>query len=148
PAHGPDPRRARYRIHVGHRRNGNRGACGQRGVQQQSAHLLGRRVHGETVATARRYARRAGVGPRNARRGSLMAKEFTIRRARSSDGDEISRLISIFAAEALMLKRTPGMVELSIDDYVVATDARGHIVGCGALKEYSPSVAEVAAIAV
>ena len=77
-----------------------------------------------------------------------MAAAFTIRRARSSDADEISRLISIFAAEALMLKRTPGMVELAIDDYVVATDARGHIVGCGALKEYSPSVAEVAAIAV
>ena len=77
-----------------------------------------------------------------------MAKEFTIRRARSSDADEISRLISIFAAEALMLNRTPGMVELAIDDYVVATDAHGHIVGCGALKEYSPSVAEVAAIAV
>jgi len=77
-----------------------------------------------------------------------MAAAFTIRRARSSDADEISRLISIFAAEALMLKRTPAMVELAIDDYVVATDARGHIVGCGALKEYSPSVAEVAAIAV
>ena len=77
-----------------------------------------------------------------------MAAQFTIRRARSSDADEISRLIAIFAAEALMLKRTPGMVELAIDDYVVATDPRGHIVGCGALKEYSPSVAEVAAIAV
>jgi amino-acid N-acetyltransferase len=77
-----------------------------------------------------------------------MAAEFRIRRARSSDADEIARLISIFAAEALMLKRTPSMVELAIDDYVVATDAHGHIVGCGALKEYSPSVAEVAAIAV
>jgi len=77
-----------------------------------------------------------------------MSGEFKIRRARSSDADEISRLISIFAAEALMLKRTPAMVELAIDDYVVATDARGRIVGCGALKEYSPSVAEVAAIAV
>ena len=77
-----------------------------------------------------------------------MAKEFTIRRARSSDADEISRLISIFAAEALMLNRTPSMVELAIDDYVVAVDPRGGIVACGALKEYSPSVAEVAAIAV
>lgn len=77
-----------------------------------------------------------------------MVEEFTVRRARSSDAEEISALISIFAAEALMLKRTPSMVELAIDDYVVATDPRGHIVGCGALKEYSPSVAEVAAIAV
>jgi len=77
-----------------------------------------------------------------------MAGNFPIRRARPEDADAIARLISIFAAEALMLKRTPAMVGLAIDDYVVATDARGNIVGCGALKEYSPSVAEVAAIAV
>lgn len=77
-----------------------------------------------------------------------MAASFTIRRARTGDAEAISRLISIFAAEALMLQRTPAMVELAIDDYVVATTARGDIVGCGALKEYSPSVAEIAAIAV
>jgi len=77
-----------------------------------------------------------------------MAPGFTIRRAVAGDAAGIARLISIFAAEALMLRRTPEMVELAIDDYVVATDARGRIVGCGALKEYSPSVAEVAAIAV
>jgi hypothetical protein len=38
-------------------------------------------------------------------------------------------------------------VGLAIDDYVVAVTPRGAVVGCGALKEYSPSVAEVAAIA-
>lgn len=47
-----------------------------------------------------------------------------------------------------MLRRTPAMVELAIDDYVVGVDPWGHVVACGALKEYSPSVAEVAAIAV
>jgi amino-acid N-acetyltransferase len=47
-----------------------------------------------------------------------------------------------------MLRRSPEMIAMSIDDYVVATDHRGEIVACGALKEYSPSVAEVAAIAV
>ena len=47
-----------------------------------------------------------------------------------------------------MLRRTPEMVALAIDDYVVAVDRRGRILACGALKEYSPSVAEVAAIAV
>ena len=77
-----------------------------------------------------------------------MHTEYTIRKARPGDGDEIARLIAEFAAEALMLRRTPEMVELAIDDYVVATDSRDRIVGCGALKEYSPSVAEVAAIAV
>lgn len=47
-----------------------------------------------------------------------------------------------------MLRRTPEMVEAAIDDYVVAVDERDRIVACGALKEYSPSVAEIAAIAV
>src|SRR5437868_1819544 len=52
------------------------------------------------------------------------------------------------AAEHLMLRRTPEQVALAIDDFVVAVDERGRIAACGALKEYSPSVAEVAAIAV
>jgi N-acetylglutamate synthase-like GNAT family acetyltransferase len=71
-----------------------------------------------------------------------------IRRARAGDAEAIARLIAVFAAEALMLRRTPEMVELAIDDYVVAVDMAGQIVACGALKEYSPSVAEIAAIAV
>lgn len=78
----------------------------------------------------------------------MMAPGFTIRRGRAGDGAAIAQLIAIFAAEALMLRRTPEMVELAIDDYVVATDSHGRIMACGALKEYSPSVAEVAAIAV
>jgi N-acetylglutamate synthase-like GNAT family acetyltransferase len=77
-----------------------------------------------------------------------MATSFVIRRARLRDGRAIADLISVFAAEALMLRRTPDMVDMAIDDYVVAVDPQGHIVGCGALKEYSPSVAEIAAIAV
>jgi amino-acid N-acetyltransferase len=71
-----------------------------------------------------------------------------IRRARHSDIDAITQLIAVFAAEALMLRRTPEMVELTIDDYVVGVSSRGELVACGALKEYSPSVAEIAAIAV
>src|SRR5688572_8229768 len=47
-----------------------------------------------------------------------------------------------------MLRRTPEQIALSIDDYLIAVDERGRVMGCGALKEYSPSVAEVAAIAV
>jgi len=77
-----------------------------------------------------------------------MSSDVIIRRARSDDAEQISRLIEIFANEALMLRRSPAMVELAIDDYVVATNAHGRVIACGALKEYSPSVAEVAAIAV
>jgi N-acetylglutamate synthase-like GNAT family acetyltransferase len=77
-----------------------------------------------------------------------MTADVVIRRARPADSVAIAQLIATFAAEALMLRRTPEMVELAIDDYVVGANTRGEIVACGALKEYSPSVAEIAAIAV
>jgi amino-acid N-acetyltransferase len=73
---------------------------------------------------------------------------IVVRRARESEAEAISQLNNFFADQHLMLRRTPGMIRLAIDDYVVAIDARDRVVGCGALKEYSPSIAEVAAIAV
>ncbi|HEU4787217.1 MAG TPA: GNAT family N-acetyltransferase [Gemmatimonadaceae bacterium] len=73
---------------------------------------------------------------------------MVIRRARPEDARAVADLIAGFADEALMLRRTPESIELTIDDYVVGVDARARIVACGALKEYSPSVAEIAAIAV
>ena len=78
-----------------------------------------------------------------------MPTEVVIRRARQDDAVEMARLIGAFADEALMLRRTPEVIELAIDDYVVGVRrSNGAIVACGALKEYSPSVAEIAAIAV
>jgi amino-acid N-acetyltransferase len=77
-----------------------------------------------------------------------MTVNVVIRPARVEHAAAISRLIEVFAADALMLRRTPAMVELALDDYVVGLDAHGVVVACGALKEYSPSVAEIAAIAV
>jgi amino-acid N-acetyltransferase len=71
-----------------------------------------------------------------------------VRTARPGEAQAIAALNNHFADEALMLPRTPEAIALSIDDYVVAVTPRGRVVGCGALKEYSPSVAEVAAIAV
>lgn len=71
-----------------------------------------------------------------------------VRRARLGEAQAIADLNNRFADEALMLRRTPEMIALAIDDYVVGVSSRGVVVGCGALKEYSPSLAEVAAIAV
>jgi amino-acid N-acetyltransferase len=71
-----------------------------------------------------------------------------VRRARVGEAQAIADLNNRFADEALMLRRTPEMVALTIDDYVVAVTPRGVVVGCGAIKEYSPSLAEVAAVAV
>jgi amino-acid N-acetyltransferase len=77
-----------------------------------------------------------------------MTTDVVIRRARRADAMSISVLNNRFADESLMLRRSPEMIALAIDDYLVAVDGHGQILACGALKEYSPSIAEVAAIAV
>ena len=77
-----------------------------------------------------------------------MAPDLFVRRARPADAAAISRLNNTFANEGQMLKRTPEMIALAIDDYLVVQNTAGELLACGALKEYSPSVAEVAAIAV
>jgi N-acetylglutamate synthase-like GNAT family acetyltransferase len=77
-----------------------------------------------------------------------MAPDLFVRRARPADAAAISRLNNFFANEGQMLRRTPEMISLAIDDYVVVQNQAGELLACGALKEYSPSVAEVAAIAV
>ncbi len=77
-----------------------------------------------------------------------MAPDLFVRRARPADAAAISRLNNTFADEGQMLPRSPETIALSIDDYVVVQNAAGELLACGALKEYSPSVAEVAAIAV
>lgn len=77
-----------------------------------------------------------------------MAPDMLVRRARPQDTAAISHLNNTFANEGQMLRRTPEMIALAIDDYIVAQNGAGELLACGALKEYSPSVAEVAAIAV
>ena len=71
-----------------------------------------------------------------------------VRPARMSDVQAIADLNNAYAAEQTMLVRTPESIALAIDDYVVAVDARGALLACGALRAYSPSLAEVSAIAV
>ena len=77
-----------------------------------------------------------------------MAPDLLVRRARPHDAPAISRLNNTFADDGQMLRRSPEMISLAIDDYVVVQNSAGDLLACGALKEYSPSVAEVAAVAV
>lgn len=81
---------------------------------------------------------------------SLAARrtDVNIRAARRSDADAIVQLVNGYAAEGIMLPRTLDSVANSIDDFVVAVDHRGKLLGCGALKEYSPSLAEVSSLAI
>jgi len=73
---------------------------------------------------------------------------LTLRAARPSDVVGIVDLVNGYAAEAIMLYRTPESVQLALHDFIVAIDGSDNVVACGALKEYSPSLAEVASIAV
>jgi amino-acid N-acetyltransferase len=72
----------------------------------------------------------------------------TVRRAIRADAGPILELVDPYAAQGLMLPRTLQQIAARIDNYVVATDAGGHVVACAALEEYSPSLAEISSVAV
>ena len=69
-------------------------------------------------------------------------------RAQAGDVDGITALVNAFVAEDLLLPRTAAEVRARIDDYVVVRDAHGRVLACAALREYSPSLAEVVSVAV
>lgn len=71
-----------------------------------------------------------------------------VRAANANDVQAILELVNGFAAERVMLPRTADSVEESLDSFVVAVDEWDRVLACGALKEYSPSLAEVASVAV
>ena len=65
---------------------------------------------------------------------------IVIRSAGLGDAREIHALLEGFAARGLLLPRTLDQVCRTIRDFVVAVEA-GRIVGCGALKIYSETLA-------
>ncbi|MDF1501928.1 GNAT family N-acetyltransferase [Roseisolibacter sp. H3M3-2] len=71
-----------------------------------------------------------------------------MRRARPADVAGISALVAEWAAEALLLPRSAAEVARAVEDYVVAVDGRGTVLACAALREYSPSLAELTSVAV
>jgi amino-acid N-acetyltransferase len=84
-----------------------------------------------------------GTAVRDGAHGRLV-----LRRATAADVSDIALLVNEYAAEEIMLPRTEAQVALSVQDYVVATDAHGRLLACGALREYSPSLAELVSLAV
>ena len=70
------------------------------------------------------------------------------RRAQLLDVLQICALVNRYAAEKLMLPRTTEQVALELDNYVVTSDTDGRVLACAAIYEYSPSVAEIASVAV
>ncbi len=72
----------------------------------------------------------------------------SIRPASPRDASAIAELVSSFVADGLMLPRTREQILGNIDSYVVAARRGGSVVACAALEEFSPSLAEVACVAV
>jgi amino-acid N-acetyltransferase len=81
------------------------------------------------------------VGP------SSSCAQLAVRAATRVDVEQITALVSEYAAQGLMLPRTAEQIALNIDNYVVAA-VGGRIVACAALEEYSPSLGEVSSVAV
>jgi N-acetylglutamate synthase-like GNAT family acetyltransferase len=77
-----------------------------------------------------------------------MSEPITLRMAQPADVPFIVALVNGYASDTLMLPITAERVVLALEDFIVAADARGRVRGCGALKEYSPSLAEIASLAV
>ena len=78
----------------------------------------------------------------------VLTGAVAVRRATPNDVPGIAALVADWAEEEILLPRTAADVARAVDDYVVAVDARGRVLACGALREYSPSLAELVSLAV
>jgi amino-acid N-acetyltransferase len=72
----------------------------------------------------------------------------SVRRAAAADVPGVVALVAAWAADGLLLPRSAADVTAQLDDFVVAADARGRVLACAAVREYSPSLAEVVSVAV
>jgi amino-acid N-acetyltransferase len=71
----------------------------------------------------------------------------TVRKAKLNDVPAIHRLVNHYAEERIMLPRTLTDLYENVWEFTVAED-EGRVVGCGALKLYSPDVAEIRSLCV
>ena len=67
--------------------------------------------------------------------------------AREGDAPAVAALNNRYAPDGLTLPRTPAFVAARIESYRVALDG-GCVVGCVAVDEYAPSLAELVSLAV
>ncbi len=68
--------------------------------------------------------------------------------AHETDIPQLLSLNNRYSSEGLTLARSPEFAANHLSDYRVLRDAQGGIIGCVALDDYSPSVAELISLAV
>ena len=76
------------------------------------------------------------------------SKEHPVEHAHERDIPAIAELNNIFAPDGLTLHRSEEFVTSHLQDYQVIRDDEGHVLGCVALDEYSPSLVELVSLAV
>ena len=74
--------------------------------------------------------------------------DITVRPARISDMRQVEPLINRFAKTNLMLPKTTEQLSRNFREFVVAVDAEERVIGCGALRIYNETLAELASLAV
>ncbi len=76
-----------------------------------------------------------------------VAAPVLLRAARPADVPAIAALIAEYARWGLLLPRSAEAIGRDVDTFVVAVDAQG-VIGCGALRTYTPTLAELCSLAV
>jgi amino-acid N-acetyltransferase len=71
-----------------------------------------------------------------------------VRPARIADMLQVEPMINGFAAQNLMLPKTREQLVRLFREFVVAADGNGRVVGCGGLRIFSPTLAEIISLAV
>lgn len=98
-------------------------------------------------ATPPTLSGRPSTGPALVR-GDLAEDAVRLRAGSFGDVPGMADLINGYAAHGLMLPKSPGQLYRTLREFVVAEDAQGRLLGCGALRIYDPGLAEVCSLAV
>jgi amino-acid N-acetyltransferase len=77
----------------------------------------------------------------------LGSSALTIRRATEADIEGILTIVNGYAAQNLMLPRTPVQIRRVLDWFLVAEDS-GTVAGCGSLVQLTPRLTELRSLAV
>ena len=80
--------------------------------------------------------------------GDMSASDIRIRKATSHDVHAIRQLVIPYAAERILLEKEAVAYYESIQEFRIAEDADGNVVGCGALHCMWEDIAEVRTLAV
>lgn len=71
-----------------------------------------------------------------------------LRKAREADVAPLLALINGYADRGLLLRRSEESLRARLDDFTVAVDESGAVIGCGALTVLGPGLGEVRSLAV